>query len=475
MLQSAKRVSLLGAAALLLAACGGSSTPDREASPPRAAPQTRYDLANGCYALKSAASRTYAMHAADGGYAASSPSFADAERFFMKPTALGKYLFYARDRSFLAANGAAIGSVAGPSDATDWTIDTDADGNYTVYSANAGKSLSTDAGKLVLGDAVSTGGAAKFGFDPATGCTEFPEAQVNATGDTFKGSGVDKPVIGFADVHQHISATHFLGGAHYGSPFDRFGVTEALKNCEAVHGPDGRLDLVGNVFGGNPLGTHDTQGWPTFVNWPNRDSLLHESMYYKWIERTWKAGLRLLVNNLVENRTLCMLETKIPGHDPFAACNEMDNAVSQVQFMRDLQDYIDAQEGGPGRGWFRIVTSPADARRVINDGKLAVVLGIEISHLFNCDVTQVLGLTEISGCDRAEIDTQIDRLYNLGVREMFPVHEFDNALGGNGIFDGLVLNAGNFVDTGKFWGTYDCPTTTPLAISAIISIRPARS
>src|SRR3546814_10599930 len=40
---------------------------------------------------------------------------------------------------------------------------------------------------------------------------------------------------------------------------------------------------------------------------------------------------------------------------------------------------------------------------------------------------------------------------------MFPVHEFDNGFGGNGIFDGFVLNVGNFVDTGKFWDTYDCP------------------
>src|SRR3546814_16348647 len=27
----------------------------------------------------------------------------------------------------------------------------------------------------------------------------------------------------------------------------------------------------------------------------------------------------------------------------------------------------------------------------------------------------------------------------------------------NGIFYGFVLNVGNFVDTGKFWDTYDCP------------------
>jgi microsomal dipeptidase-like Zn-dependent dipeptidase len=471
MRQSAFLLSALGAA-LLLAGCSRSHSTDAVDAtgngvlPPGVLPQTRYDLANGCYALKSVSGKTYAVHGADGSYAATSPGVAGAEGFFMKPTALGpanggeNYLFYAKDKTFLAANGASVGSAAAPADAADWTINTDPQGNYTVYSASAGKALAVaaDSGKLILADAASAGDAAKFGFDPAKGCSDFPEAQVNASGPGFKGEGVDKPVLGFADVHQHVSATTFLGGAHYGSPFHRFGITEALKNCEVAHGPDGHKDLLGNLYSTSPLATHNTVGWPTFIDWPAAHSLTHESTYYKWIERAWKAGLRVLMNNLVENQTLCQLEIVANGA-PQQDCNEMDSAEKQAGFMHDLQDYVDAQEGGPGKGWFRIVDNPADARKVINDGKLAVVLGIEISHLFNCDVKQVAGLTDVNGCTTAVIDTQFDRLYKLGVREMFPVHEFDNALGGNGIFDGLVLNVGNFADTGKFWATYDCPST----------------
>lgn len=452
--------SIVGAAALLTA-CGSSTKPGGGVSP-SAVPQSRYDLANRCFALKSVAAKGYAARVSGGGYRASAGDSAGGEPFFMKPSALGKYLFYARDRSFLSAGRGAIGSDAAPSDAVDWTVDTDAQGRYTVFSASAGKALAVapGSGDLVLADSGS-GDAAAFGFMPASGCTDFPEAEVNASGDTFKGRGVDQPVLGFADVHLHVSATKFLGGAHYGAPFHRFGITEALKNCEAVHGPDGTLDVLNNFLTGNPVAHHDTRGWPTFVDWPAAHSLSHEGTYYKWIERTYKAGLRILVNDLVENETLCMLENKIPGHNTGEGCNEMDNAVAQVQFMHDLQDYVDAQEGGPGKGWFRIVTSPAQARQVINDGKLAVVLGIEISHLFNCKLTQIVGLPDINGCDEAEIDRQLQRLYDLGVRQMFPVHEFNNAFGGNGIFDGFVLNVGNFVDTKRFWGTYDCPSSDP--------------
>src|SRR5699024_2050371 len=142
-------------------------------------------------------------------------------------------------------------------------------------------------------------------------------------------------------------------------------------------------------------------------------------------------------------------------------CNEMATAFRQVKFMREMEGYIDAQSGGPGEGWFRIVESPAEARRVINDGKLAVVLGIEVSHLFDCRVTNLRVLdvgVEERQCDENDIDAQLAQLYDAGIRQVNLIHEFDNALGGNGIFNELILNVGNFVDTGSFWRTEDCAT-----------------
>jgi hypothetical protein len=52
-----------------------------------------------------------------------------------------------------------------------------------------------------------------------------------------------------------------------------------------------------------------------------------------------------------------------------------------------MERYIDAQSGGPGKGWFRVVETPKQARAVILEGKMAVVLGIEISNLFDCFLT----------------------------------------------------------------------------------------
>ena len=62
----------------------------------------------------------------------------------------------------------------------------------------------------------------------------------------------------------------------------------------------------------------------------------------------------------------------------------MDTVRRGFKAMRELQDYVDAQAGGPGKGFFQIVTDPFEARRVINQGRMAVVLEIEISEPFDC-------------------------------------------------------------------------------------------
>jgi Membrane dipeptidase (Peptidase family M19) len=156
-----------------------------------------------------------------------------------------------------------------------------------------------------------------------------------------------------------------------------------------------------------------------------------------------------MVNDLVENRALCDLYPYKKND-----CNEMVSAYKQLDDMYALQDYIDAQFGGPGKGFFRIVTSSTQARRVINDGKLAVVMGVEESGVLNCE--QFNGTPK---CNTATIDSELDKLYAHGIRSLFPVHKFDNALGGTK-FDsgatGVLVNTGNKWVTGQFWTADHC-------------------
>lgn len=437
----------------LLSSCNSNNT--NTSTPPAGQSTARYGLANACYAMQSDATHGY-VHRSGDAWVADGSTIAEAEPFYMKPSGLGTYLLYTSDSSFLTANPAAgslsVTTARTASPDSDWTVNTDQTGAFVLNLPSPSVSLvASSTHQLGLAQGASGGNAGRFSFQSTKGCADFPEIEVDSTGTPFTGNGVDKPVLGFADSHVHVTATDFLGHAHGGRPFHPYGVTQALGSCEDRHGIDGTTDFIGNfVTTGKPFGHHDTRGWPTFKDWPAHGAETHEATYYKWLERAWRSGERIMVNFLVENETLCSLNAPLHGLKNFD-CNEMDSVRLQVQQIHDLQDYIDAQEGGPGKGWFRIVTSPAEARSVINDGKLAVILGIETSHLFDCPEKDGVGK-----CTESTIDSELDEFYNLGVRTVFPMHEFDNAYGGNGIFYPF-LDAGNLLDTGRLWTTYNCP------------------
>ncbi len=103
---------------------------------------------------------------------------------------------------------------------------------------------------------------------------------------------------------------------------------------------------------------HDPVGWPTFKDWPAPDSLTHEGTYYRWLERSWRGGQRIFVNLLVENNQLCQIYPI--KHN---SCDDMDSIRLQAKDMYQMQDYIDAQFGGPGKGFYRIVNNPWQARQ----------------------------------------------------------------------------------------------------------------
>ena len=282
---------------------------------------------------------------------------------------------------------------------------------------------------------------------PAERCRSYPEASLGATGRPFRGS-----LFGFADAHLHLTADLRAGGrVIYGESFDRFGVTEALGHDADVHGSDGSQDVTGNLLrSGSPTGTHDTHGWPTFAGWPTHDTYTHQQTYYRWLQRDWLAGERLVVAQTVEDEPLCNIEPQ-KSH----SCDETATIELQAKRLRDLQDYIDAQAGGRGRGWFRLVYTPAAAERVIRAGKLAVIIGAESSDVFGC--SQVQGQPK---CDQAAIDAGIARLRAAGVRALFLVHWVDNALAGaalEGGAKGQFIAAMQLSSTGEPFMTGSCP------------------
>ena len=248
----------------------------------------------------------------------------------------------------------------------------------------------------------------------------------------------------------HGMAFEFLGGrAHCGRPWHPYGAPYALRDCLDHEASDGCGAVLENVLYKDPSRCHDPVGWPTFRDWPHHKSLTHEQSYYKWIERAWRGGLRVYVNLMVENRVLCEAYPLKQNN-----CDEMVSVDKQIQDIYEMQDYIDAQSGGPGKGWFRIVDDPFEAREVANQGKLAVVLGMEVSEPFGCRIYNGQPL-----CDAAQIDASLDHLHEQGIRQLEIVNKFDNALtgvAGDGGETGAATNGGNFASTGRFWDLQSC-------------------
>ena len=228
-------------------------------------------------------------------------------------------------------------------------------------------------------------------------------------------------IWGFADIHNHQFAHLGFGGlALHGGAFGE--VSTVPDHCNAVHGPGGSLDFVGQAMSslaaGRPLIGHLVGGWPEFDGWPRWNSYTHQSVYEEWLLRAVEGGLRLMVMLAVNNEFLASIVNRAAGR----TSDDMEGVDLQLMAAKGMESYIDAKSGGPGNGWYRIVTTPDEARTVMEAGKLAVVLGVEVDFLFGCHVEADLNLPALR--------ERLDRYYDIGVRHLFPIHFADNGFGG---------------------------------------------
>ncbi|UCE60683.1 MAG: membrane dipeptidase [Phycisphaerales bacterium] len=302
-----------------------------------------------------------------------------------------------------------------------------------------------------------------------------------------------EPLFGIADTHAHPFSNLAFGGALlWGSPFDKYGrginyalpwgdytwefattwtgdsVVDHFRDLLVQELPG--LDYLlpdalnlptlptpnGYMIHAAPMavfmaavneedGWHSPSGPPTFANWPHWDSTMHQQQYYKWMQRAYKGGLRLMVMLAVNNEVSCSLSLSVrEGY----GCNDMDAVDRQLQATEDLETFIDNQYGGAGQGWFRIVRTPEEAREAIQSGKMAVVLGIEVDALFDC-------YPDNPECTTTHIRYHLEHYYNRGVRHVFPVHLHDNAFGGAALYHWLWPWA-NVIATGNHMVLVPC-------------------
>lgn len=272
-----------------------------------------------------------------------------------------------------------------------------------------------------------------------------------------------KPIWGFADTHAHQFANLAFGGLFvWGKVWDEKGggIAGALPWCDywprtwplppgatapsvslghapfepqrfTVHGPEGINDWMGAMVAqaGLAFPHHHVGGHNQFDGWPRWNSVSHQMMYHEWLKRAYDGGMRLMVMQAVNSKALCKATTQI------YSCDDMEAVDRQLKAAHDLEAFIDKRSGGPGKGWYRIVRNPQEARRAISKGQMAIVLGIEVPDLFGC-ATNPSQCAELDGKLSPYVIEQLDKYTGPGydVRHLFPIHSFDNALGGTAFF-----------------------------------------
>src|SRR5687767_11515542 len=172
------------------------------------------------------------------------------------------------------------------------------------------------------------------------------------------------PIWGIADTHNHQFSNLGFGGAMFwGKPHDPNGIEHALGWCNGVHGIGGLGDLVGIALGqgvGHAVGGHEA-----FDGWPRWNTYTHQQVYHEWLERAFLGGVKLMVMHAVNNEVLCDKINKPLG------CNDMAAVDRQLAAAKNLDAQVD---------WYQIAYSATEARQIINSGRLAVVLGIEVDQ-----------------------------------------------------------------------------------------------
>ncbi len=287
------------------------------------------------------------------------------------------------------------------------------------------------------------------GFAARCAADQTPEAEITTTDFVPE-------VFGVADLHAH-PASHLAfngGGVFWGNP----GLALASSRPEAdlvACAPDKHAGFdedhvrhtqrVGVMQGldaitGHP---HTSSGPPSFTTWPHALSIMHQQMHVRWLHRAYQGGLRLMFASATDNQTLTMLWHRgynfagdpVPTVDP---AFDLRSARRQMAFIRSL--------AAANSSWMEVVSTPAAARRAIREGKLALVLSVELD-----------GLTL----------AQARALRDEGVRHIVPVHLANNGFGGAAVYGALpvdplnpplnVFNTANRFLTGSFFTVVSDP------------------
>jgi microsomal dipeptidase-like Zn-dependent dipeptidase len=245
-----------------------------------------------------------------------------------------------------------------------------------------------------------------------------------------------KVTSGYVLTHEHPTYGMAFGGnyAFAGAPGNyKHGIMEkgytascggckVLGNCD--HGEvKGSFTAFTGSLGGD-MGDHQSYMGPL------HDSNSHLRYSTEWIKEAFAptepefqgTSLKIMVAFAVENEAMCEQLYDVnkgnggAGGDGYP-CTKGDSWPSLKRQLDNLKAWA-----AENRDWMQIAYSAAQARGIVNAGKLAIILGIESEYAFG---------SEASAFDPVD---RLNRYYDEGVRTFYLAHKMNSRLSGADIF-----------------------------------------
>ena len=172
------------------------------------------------------------------------------------------------------------------------------------------------------------------------------------------------------------------GRVIHGEPFDRFGITEALGHDADDHGADGSHDVTGNLLRTGAPVRHPRHPRLADVRGLADQRHEHPPADLLLVARSGPGWRACGSSSPRRSRTSRSAGSSRCARTPATRRDTIKLEVRRA--ARACRTTSTPRAAGPAEGWFRLVDSPRQARRVIEQGKLAVVIGVESSNPFGC-------------------------------------------------------------------------------------------
>jgi microsomal dipeptidase-like Zn-dependent dipeptidase len=270
---------------------------------------------------------------------------------------------------------------------------------------------------------------------------------------------------GFADLHVHPMVNLAFGGKLIHGGVDIGSLLPADAKCqhnvraqsiEQALGPDNgthgspdfdnpcgdafrRLVVFGFEKANDALITAGStqKGMPKFTDYPRWNDISHQKMWVDWIRRSYDGGQRVMVALAVNNATLAAAVSG-PGDGPTDDKASADLQIDEIKsFVTRHNDFME------------VALTPADIRRIVSSNKMAIILGLEVDNIGDFNTFPTWDLLPPQG-KIAMYKAEFNRLFQKGVRYVFPIHVLDNRIGGTAVYEDF-FDYSNKRETGHWW------------------------